>query len=194
MRRLLLGSMTALALVASPLVVHAQGNPPPPPPPADAPSADYSMTAEQQASFDAWTAEEQANYAALEAAQKQYFWTLPPDRQRGYWMLSPDQRTQIYNMTPEQRELAWKSVSAQLAGMAPATPATQANPPGQGMPTDTVPEPKSAAEPVPPSMPADESYQGGPYKGALTPPPPAAKDYPVCSKTVKDGCRNPGGK
>jgi hypothetical protein len=45
-------------------------------------------------------------------------------------------------------------------------------------------------------MPADESYQGGPYKGALTPPPAdaMAKDYPVCGKTVTDGCRNRDGK
>ena len=192
MRRLLLGGMTALGIVVAPLALHAQESPTPP---ADATTAgDYTLTPEQQAAFDAWTPEEQAQYAALDAAQKQYFWTLPPDRQRGYWMLTPDQRMQIYSMTPEQRELAWQSISAQLAGMAPPTPPTQANPPGQGMPTDTVPEPKTAGEPVPPAMPADESYQGGPYKGALTPPPPAEKDYPVCSRTVQDGCRNPGGK
>jgi hypothetical protein len=28
----------------------------------------------------------------------------------------------------------------------------------------------------------------------VTPPTPAPAEYPVCSKTVKDGCRNRGGK
>jgi hypothetical protein len=28
----------------------------------------------------------------------------------------------------------------------------------------------------------------------VTPPTPAPSEYPVCSKTVKDGCRNRGGK
>jgi hypothetical protein len=28
----------------------------------------------------------------------------------------------------------------------------------------------------------------------VTPPTPAPATYPVCSKTVKDGCRNRGGK
>jgi hypothetical protein len=45
-------------------------------------------------------------------------------------------------------------------------------------------------------MPADPGYQAGPYKGAMTAPPAEAanKTYPVCSRTVQDGCRNPGGK
>lgn len=76
-----------------------------------------------------------------------------------------------------------------------APPQTQANPVGPGVPSPTPPAPGSAAEPVPPSMPADPSYQAGPYKGALTPPPAEAmnKEYPLCSKTVQDSCRNPGG-
>ncbi len=28
----------------------------------------------------------------------------------------------------------------------------------------------------------------------MTPPPAAKESYPVCSRTVKDSCRNPGGK
>jgi len=97
-------------------------------------------------------------------------------------------------MTPEQRKLAWQSVVQQLAGQTPTTPPGQANPPGKGMPTKGVPAPKTASQDVPPAMPADESYQGGPYKGALTPPPASAmnKDYPVCSKDIQDSCRNPG--
>lgn len=73
---------------------------------------------------------------------------------------------------------------------------TQANPPGEGVPTPTPPNPATAAEPVPPAQPADPSYNAGPYKGALTPPPAEAanKVYPVCSRTVTDSCRNRGGK
>jgi hypothetical protein len=73
---------------------------------------------------------------------------------------------------------------------------TQANPPGEGVPTATPPDPATAAEPVAPAQPADPNYNAGPYKGALTSPPPAAanKVYPVCSRTVTDSCRNRGGK
>jgi hypothetical protein len=43
-------------------------------------------------------------------------------------------------------------------------------------------------------MPADPGYRAGPYKGALTPPPAGAfnKVYPVCSRTIRDSCINPG--
>lgn len=85
----------------------------------------------------------------------------------------------------------------------PATPAVpadptiiQANPTGPGVPTAMPPNPATAAEPVRPAIPADASYHAGPYKGALTPPPPEAfnKAYPVCTRTRQDSCRNPGGK
>lgn len=58
------------------------------------------------------------------------------------------------------------------------------------------PDPQAAAQAVPPAMPADASYQGGPYKGALTPPPETAmnKTYPVCTSKLQDSCRNHGGK
>ncbi|MFT4028048.1 MAG: hypothetical protein QM676_14815 [Novosphingobium sp.] len=71
---------------------------------------------------------------------------------------------------------------------------TQANPPGEGTPTATPPNPSTASEPVAPAQPADPSYQAGPYKGALTAPPAEAmgKAYPLCSKTVTDACQNRG--
>ena len=72
----------------------------------------------------------------------------------------------------------------------------QANPQGGGAPTEGVPDPATAEDPVPPAMPADPGYNAGPYKGALTPAPTEAmnKDYPVCTKKVQDSCRNPGSK
>jgi hypothetical protein len=109
---------------------------------------------------------------------------------------------------PEQvAEPAVPATPAQPAvpTMEPATPATpavpaepsviQANPRGPGAPTWTPPNPAAAAEPVPPAMPADPSYAAGPYKGALTPPPPEAmnKVYPWCTRTLQDSCRNRGG-
>ncbi|MFM5930225.1 MAG: hypothetical protein ACKOPQ_04895 [Novosphingobium sp.] len=175
-------------------------------------------TASQRAIYDGWPLEARTYYWTLSPDQasswwslqdaqrvalygwpadlRAYYWGLPADRQRGYWALTDDQRGMIYKMTPEQQEKAWAAVSAQLAGQTPATPVGQANPPGEGVPTAGVPDPQAAAQSVPPAMPADPSYQGGPYKGALTPPPETAmnKTYPVCTRKLQDSCRNPGGR
>jgi hypothetical protein len=70
---------------------------------------------------------------------------------------------------------------------------TQANPPGNRPVSNTPPNPASADSPVPAAMPADASYHGGPYPGALTAPPQEAmnKNYPACSATIRDECVNP---
>lgn len=153
----------------------------------------YEMTTEQRTVYQTWTTDRQADYDTWPMDYQEYYWTLGEPQQEGYWAMTADQRGRIYEMTPEQQQLAWKSVVAQLNGQTPATPAGQANPPGQGMPTNGVPNPQSANQAVQPAMPADTSYQGGPYKGAMTPPPADAmnKDYPICSATVKDSCINP---
>lgn len=192
MRRFLMASSAALALLAIPVMGQAQDAPPPAPTSTAAPM----MTPEQKATYDAWEASQKADYDAWPNEYKVYYWTLSPDQQKGYWALTADQRGQIYKMTPEQRQIAWNSVLQQMNGQTPTTPPGQANPPGEGMPTAGVPDPQSAAQPVPPAMPADPSYQGGPYKGANTPPPATEmnKTYPVCSKTVTDNCRNRGSK
>lgn len=160
-----------------------------------APTTATALTAEQQAIYDGWPADKKADYETWPQAYKDYYWSLKTEQQTGFWALTDDQRGQVYKMTPEQREIAWTSIMQQLAGTTPTTPPGQANPPGTGMPTTGVPNPQTAEQTVRPAMPADQSYQGGPYKGALTPPPAAAmnKDYPVCSKTVQDSCRNRGG-
>jgi len=198
MRKLLLNGAAVFALAAAPTAVFAQGSMATDTSGAAVPSQATAeapvLTAEQQATYDAWAADLQSDYDAWPNEYKIYYWTLTPEQQKGYWALTPDQRGRIYDMTPEQRKLAWQSVVQQLAGQTPTTPPGQANPPGKGMPTKGVPAPKTASQDVPPAMPADESYQGGPYKGALTPPPASAmnKDYPVCSKDIQDSCRNPG--
>ncbi|PEQ13165.1 hypothetical protein B2G71_06860 [Novosphingobium sp. PC22D] len=153
----------------------------------------YEMTPQQTSVYKTWTVEKRADYDAWPVSYQEYYWTLDPGQQQGYWALTPDQRGKIYQMSPEQRAIAWKSVRQQLAGATPTTPPGQANPPGQGIPTNGVPNPKMANQAVQPAMPKDESYQGGPYKGALTPPPADAmnKDYPVCKGDVQDSCVNP---
>lgn len=72
---------------------------------------------------------------------------------------------------------------------------TQANPRGSDAPAVTYPAPATASTPVPPSLPVDPGYHAGPYKGALSPPPPEAfnKVYPLCTRKIQDSCRNPGG-
>ncbi|WP_156842170.1 hypothetical protein [Novosphingobium aquimarinum] len=153
----------------------------------------YEMSPEQSTMYQSWPPERQTDYDTWPMTYQEYYWTLEPVQQEGYWALTEDQRGKIYNMTPEQRTLAWRAVQQQLAGMTPTTPAGQANPPGQGMPTNGVPNPKMANQAVQPAMPATQQYQGGPYKGALTPPPADAmdKDYPICKGDVQDSCINP---
>jgi hypothetical protein len=58
------------------------------------------------------------------------------------------------------------------------------------------PDPQTANSPTPPAMPADPSYHGQPYVGALTAPPAAAmnKSYPVCKAGQHDECRNADGQ
>ena len=91
---------------------------------------------------------------------------------------------------------------------APTDPAMQTAPADQAAPAD----PAAPAAPADPAMaaPADPAAApAAPMAGApmapgagrvtfgqptVTPPTPAPAEYPVCSKTVKDGCRNRGGK
>lgn len=209
MRKLLLAGCAALAMLAVPATIQAQSAPetedaampgdapadPAAPPPMPA-AQGAALTPEQKAVHDGWTPQQKADYASWPNDYKVYYWTLNAEQQKGYWALTADQRGQIYKMTPEQRQMAWNSVVQQMKGETPATPMGQANPPGEGMPTAGVPDPQAASQVARPAMPADENYQGGPYKGALTPPPATAmeKKYPKCSKTVTDSCVNRGGK
>ncbi len=189
MRTILFAGAAALGLAAVPGLAQDTA-----PVSAAAAPGSYTMTSSQQAAYDGWPPERQTVYGAWSPEYQTYFWTLTPAQQRGYWALTDEQRHQVYEMTPEQRAKAWASIEQQLAGETPVTPAGQANPPGQGVPTTGVPAPRTASQSARPAMPADPSYQGGPYKGALTPPPASAmnKDYPVCSSKVQDSCQNPG--
>jgi hypothetical protein len=194
MRNSIVAGVSALALAALPAVLAAQPMPDEGTVTAETGAA-VALTPEQQVLYDAWPEAQRMDYDAWPAEYKSYYWSLTADQQQGYWALTPEQREQIYKMAPAQRELAWKSVVDQLKGKTSEPAQVQANPKGPGTPTTGIPAPQSAEQAVPPAMPADPSYQAGPYKGALTPPPASAmnKEYPVCSKTVQDSCRNPGG-
>ncbi|BCA62225.1 hypothetical protein HMP09_1459 [Sphingomonas sp. HMP9] len=82
------------------------------------------------------------------------------------------------------------------AQTAPADPAMQAPPADAAAPAD----PAMAAPADPAAAPAAPMAAPAPAGGVtfgqptVTPPTPAPAEYPVCSKTVKDGCRNRGGK
>jgi len=199
MRKLFLASAAAVALACGATAAIGQA------PEAAASSPPATLTAEQQASYVGWPAQAKASYDAWPAEYKAYFWTLTANQQKGWFALSDTQRKQVFDLSPADRTAAWTSIEAQLAGAAtpPPPPAAdptatqvQANPTGPGDPSVTPPNPATAGTPVPPAQPADPGYQAGPYKGALTQPPAdaQAKDYPVCSKTVTDSCRNRGGK
>ncbi len=86
------------------------------------------------------------------------------------------------------------SATTLAAQAAPPVIQVQANPPGLDVPTMTPPDPVTADSAVRPAMPADPTYNAGPYKGALTPPPMEAmnKVYPVCTSRLQDSCVNPG--
>ncbi len=193
MRNLLFPAASAIALLlaAGPLAVDL----------SSAQTASASLSSAQQMDYETWSVDQRKAYDTWTADTQAYYWTLSLNQMHGWWKLTDVQRGQIMAMTPAQRVSSWVSIEAQLAGQAAAAPPVptivQANPVGSTeMPSATPPNPASASMPVPPAMPADASYQAGPYKGALTPPPREAmnKVYPVCTKILRDSCRNRDGK
>lgn len=193
MRNLLFPAVSALALfsAAGPLLVQTSAAQTASAMPMTAPM----LSASQQTDFDTWSPDQRTAYGAWPANYQSYYWTLTPNQMHGWWRLNDMQRGQIMGLTPTQQTSAWTSIEAQLAGQ-PAE-VTQANPVGSSEPASaTSPNPMSASDPVPPATPADASYSAGPYKGAMTAPPAEAmnKVYPVCTRKLRDSCRNPGGK
>ena len=188
MRKLSFAAASALALLvaAGPLTVQA----------SSAQTATPTLGSAQRMDYDSWNVDQRKSYDNWPADTQAYYWTLSLNQMHGWWKLTDAQRAQILAMTPDQRTSSWVSIEAQLAGQtAPAV--IQANPVGSSdMSSASPPNPDSASMPVPPAVPADASYHAGPYKGALTPPPPQAtnKVYPTCTKVLRDSCRNRGGK
>jgi hypothetical protein len=171
MRKMILTGAAALALVSLPTFAQE----------ADA-DVTVTLTAEQQAVYDAWTAEERAAFDLWPAQHRTYFWTLPPDRQHAYRYLTEDQRMQIDAMNLTQRDAAWKSIDAQIAAGANNSDTSVAARTG-----GTVPAPAQSANAAPTVVTRN-------IPGNLTPPPASAmnKTYPVCRGNVRDNCQNPG--
>lgn len=181
MRTLLLTGAAALSLVAVPFVAAAQQAGASTHTTHEAGAAGHTLTAEQQAAFDAWAADRQAIYVAWPPAYQGYYWTLTTPQQDAYFLLTAEQRAQIDKMNAEQRKLAWQSIERQVAG---APTANEAN---------------AAARPVAETTVATRATPAGPQQVITTtvsnavPPPASAlnKEYPVCRGAVQDSCVNP---
>lgn len=147
-------------------------------------------TAQQRSVYSGWPADRRGEFDALPAEQQTYYWTLSQDQQEGFWALTPDQRTRLFNMSPEQRQSAWRSIMQQLQGQDSTSPMGQSSQPGTAG-SNTAGSTQGSA-----NMPANQAQPAGIGGGTAAPPPAEAmnKDYPVCSRTVQDSCRNPGGK
>lgn len=167
MRKTIMAGVAALALASLP--AFAQN--------ADA-DVTVTLSADQQAIYDAWSADERAAYDLWPPAHRTYYWTLPPERQQAYRYLTEDQRMQIDRMNLTQRDAAWKSIDAQIAAGANNSATSVAARTG-----GTVPAPAQSAAVVTRTVP-----------GNLTPPPASAmnKTYPVCRGNVQDSCQNAG--
>jgi len=84
---------------------------------------------------------------------------------------------------------------------APADPAMAADPAAPADPAMAADPAAPAAPMAPPAPPAPAAPMAAPGganivfgQPTVTPPTPAPAEYPTCSRTVKDGCKNRGGK
>ncbi|MET0250881.1 MAG: hypothetical protein ABW203_01755 [Novosphingobium sp.] len=170
MRRLLLAGAAALAFAGTPQILAAQ-----------------PMAPDQQSAYQGWAPDQRGSYDSWSPDLKSYYWTLTPSQQRGWWQLNDEQRTMVHGLPPEQRTAAWQSIESQLAGGQPSPPP----PPGAGMPP---PLPSGAAMPPPPPGGPTGMSQPPMNDSMASPDSPQAmnKSYPVCSRTVQDGCQNAG--
>lgn len=83
--------------------------------------------------------------------------------------------------------------SAVLAQEVPVPP----DAPGAQMPPEVPPAPSAVPPDMPPAPPAPPApvtnVVSNPVTQATPPPPAPDQEYPPCSKTVQDSCRNRGG-
>lgn len=173
MRKFLFAGTMSMALMLIPAAVHAQAA-------ADSASTasssmptTFAMSADHQAQYDSWPTDVRGKYDAWPTADQQYFWTLDAEQMNGWQVLSATQRTQIITMAPEQRASAWAQITAQMAG-----------------------KPAASAEPSAPTG----AVAAAPMQSAIQTPDPAQasmsdglKKYPICTKTLRDNCRNRSG-
>lgn len=122
------------------------------------------ITAEQSGMYDEWPADRQTAYDAWPSPVQAYYWTLTPMQQQGWWLMTDDQRVKLQAMAPDMRTAAWTGIEKQMvaAGM------------GKPMPAASTAGTMNAS--------ANASARAAPM---------AAKDYPICSKTIQDSCIQP---
>ncbi|MEG3165152.1 hypothetical protein U1701_11155 [Sphingomonas sp. PB2P19] len=101
----------------------------------------------------------------------------------------------VAQTTPAPADPAMQTAPADPAAQAaPADPAMQTAPAAPADPA-MAPAADPAAPPAAPMAPPAPAAGGVTFgQPTVTPPTPAPAEYPLCSKTVKDGCRNRGGK
>ncbi|MFY7838592.1 MAG: hypothetical protein ACOVQ0_20145 [Novosphingobium sp.] len=220
MRYLLAASAMSLALASTPALIVAQtattttppatstmpdSTAPAAPQDTTAPveAAPFAPAADQQAQIDAWPAEQKTKYAAWPSTYQEYFWTLDAEQQKGWWALTDEQKGQVYAMTPDQRTQVWPSIIAQVNGQSASAatmpPANGAQPAPSSMaenraveaPKDAMTADAGAAATATGNAPASDTV--GTMMASNAAPSAAAKEYPICSKTVQDSCRNRGG-
>lgn len=192
MHKSILAGAAAIALASIPAFAQDAG-------------ADVAVTlsAEQQATYDAWPAERRTAYDLWPAEHRTYFWTLTPEQQRAYWLLTAEQRAQIAAMSPAQRQAAWASIANQLAAGANNSDTSVAARTGGQVPAPAQSANAANARAAPPPASTTVVDDGDPatpavvarnFPGNLTPPPASAlnKDYPVCTARIQDSCQNPG--
>ncbi len=132
-----------------------------------------TMTAEQQAMYDAWPVERQTVFDAWPNDNRVYYWTLPADQQGAYWVLTDDQRMKVAAMPGSQRVAVWQQIMAQYKAYA-ANTGKRVDAPGA---TGTTP----AGNPA--------SSQGHAMAGPMTSTTaPAPATLPYCSASVTDNC------
>jgi len=192
MRKTILAGAAALALATLPAFAQ------------DAiAEAEITLTAEQQAIYDAWAAEERTAYDLWPVEQRTYYWTLTADQQKAYRYLTEDQRAQIDAMTPTQRQAAWTSIARQMAAGANNSDTSVAARTGGPVPAPAqsadaanarAAVPRATTTVIDDGDPATPAVIARNIPGNLTPPPASAlnKSYPVCRGNVQDSCQNPG--
>lgn len=132
----------------------------------------YVRSADQETTFRGWPMDRQTSYNAWPNNYQSYYWTLTPSQQEGWWALTDAQRASVYAMTPEQRATAWTSIERQIASAPSANASTTAR----------------AATTA--AMTASTAGAGS-VSTAVRATNPSADNYPLCSATVTDRCRNP---
>lgn len=180
MKKLLLASATALTMIAAPAVAQVTSNSP-----LGSTNAVQdkrpTMTAEQQAAYDAlhpdykivfdtWTPDQQVMYFGWDSALRDYYWMLEQDQQKAWWYLTDEQQITLYQLEGANRDAAWTSVLTQVADL------------------EDRPEQASATSQT---MPRDNTRMEFTSNAVVQQVATHSGEYPVCESESDDNCINP---